>query len=163
MESDTLELLCTPINGHIMRRLLPLAALLLALTSCTPKPRCIDFPTLESANINSVIIEKVSLTDSLTSLHIRAYHLPKWWITVSDKTELIADGQRYNIIGSEDITLGEKLHMPEDGDSLFVLHFEPLPLSTSQHPIKRRDALSVDCRPPGQVERTPDWKKGARS
>ena len=69
-----------------MRRLLPLAALLLLLTSCTPKPRCIDFPTLESANTNSVIIEKVTLTDSLTSLHIRAYHLPKWWITVTDKT-----------------------------------------------------------------------------
>ena len=132
MESDTLGLYCTPINEHIMRRLLPLAALLLALTACTPKPRSIDFPTLESANINTVIIEKVSLTDSLTSLHIRAYHLPKWWINVSDKTELIADGKRYNIVGSEGVTLGEKLHMPEDGDSLFVLHFEPLPLSTKK-------------------------------
>ena len=132
VESDTLGLLCTPINEHIMRRLLPLAALLLALTACTPKPKCIDFPTLEAANINTVIIEKVSLTDSLTSLHIRAYHLPKWWITVSDKTELIADNQRYNIVDAEGITLGEKLHMPEDGDSLFVLHFEPLPLSTKK-------------------------------
>ena len=115
-----------------MRRLLPLAALLLSLTSCTPKPRCIDFPTLESANTNSVIIEKVTLTDSLTSLHIRAYHRPKRWITVSDKTELIADGQRYNIVGSEGVTLGQKLHMPEDGDSLLVLHFEPLPFSTKK-------------------------------
>lgn len=100
------------------------------LASCASGPRTVDFPTVGAVASNSVIIEKVELSDTLTSLHIRGYNRPGWWIKVVSQTHLVADGRKYEMTGTEGITPDEYLWMPEDGDSLFVLHFAPLPLNT---------------------------------
>ena len=103
-------------------------AFLLFAGACTPKEKTIDFPTVEASGTTSLIIEKVEMTDSLTSLHMRGYNLPGYWIKIVSETHLVADGQIYEMIGTEGIAADELLWMPEDGDSLFVLHFKPIPL-----------------------------------
>ena len=103
-------------------------AFLLLAGACTPKEKTIDFPTVEASGTTSLIIEKVEMTDSLTSLHMRGYNLPGYWIKIVSETHLVADGQTYEMIGTEGIAADELLWMPEDGDSLFVLHFKPIPL-----------------------------------
>lgn len=114
----------------IMKRILPIALLL--MTACAPKEKTIDFPLVEAANTSSLVIEKVEMTDSLTSLHLRGYHIPGYWIKVSKETRLVADGVSYEMVGAEGVIPGKKLTMPEDGDSLFVLHFKPLPMKTEK-------------------------------
>ena len=117
-----------------------LAAVASALLSgCCNKERTIEFPAVDAPNTTSAIIEKVELTDSVTNVHVRGYHRPKWWIRIVPETYLMADGKKYEIIGSEGIELGSKLHMPADGDSLFTLKFAPLPLRTKSFDLVEGD------------------------
>ena len=109
------------------------------LTGCCPKERTVEFPAVDAPNTTSAIIEKVELTDSVTNVHIRGYHRPKWWIRIVPETYLIADGKKYEIIGSEGIELGKELYMPADGDSLFTLKFAPLPLRTKSFDLIEGD------------------------
>lgn len=114
-----------------MRQKTLLLALVFAVcAACAPKPKTVTFPAIEAATTTSLIIERVELTDSVTTLAIRGYHLPKYWIKVAPETRLIADGKEYEMVGAEGVTPGKKLYMPADGDSLFVLKFAPLPLTT---------------------------------
>ena len=105
-------------------------AILLLAGACTPKEKTINFPTVEASTTTSVIIEKVEMTDSLTTLHMRGYNLPGYWIKVVSETHLETDGKSYEMVGTEGINVDELLWMPADGDSLFVLHFKPLPANT---------------------------------
>ena len=100
------------------------------MAACAPKEKVVDFPTVEATTTISIIIEKVELTDSVTRLHIRGYHHPGWWIRVAPETHLMADGVRYDMTGAEGVVIDTKLAMPEDGDSLFVLKFAPMPINT---------------------------------
>ena len=111
---------------------LVLPILMLLMTACTPKEKTVDFPTVGATNTTSIIIEKVEMTDSLTSLHIRGYNFPGWWIKIVKDSYLEADGLTYEMLRADGIRLGKKLKMPADGDSLFVLHFQPLPLNTKK-------------------------------
>ena len=51
---------------------------ILALVSCVTGPKTVEFPVVETPATTSIIIEKVELTDTVTSLHIRGYHRPGW-------------------------------------------------------------------------------------
>jgi len=106
------------------------AIAILALASCVTGPKTVDFPIVETPMTTSIIIEKVELTDTVTSLHIRSYNRPGWWIKIISETHLLADGKKYEMTGAEGIIPDEYLWMPSDGDSLFVLKFSPLPLKT---------------------------------
>lgn len=119
-----------------------LTVAVLLFAACTSKPKTVTFPAIEAATTNSIIIERVELTDSVTTLAIRGYHLPKYWIKVAPETRLIADGKEYQMVGTEGIVPGEKLYMPADGDSLFVLKFAPLPLATKQFDFSESDNSS---------------------
>lgn len=104
--------------------------MMLAAVSCVTGPKTVDFPVVGTPKTTSIIIEKVELTDTVTSLHIRSYNRPGWWIRIVSETHLVADGQEYEMTGTEGITPDEYLWMPADGDSLFVLRFAPLPRRT---------------------------------
>ena len=113
-----------------MKRILTLALVAITLTCCCNKERVVEFPEVSATNSNYLIIEKVELTDSVTKLHIRGYHRPKWWIMINSTTHLTADGQKYEMTGTEGIVADAKLYMPSDGDSVFTLKFAPVPLNT---------------------------------
>ena len=102
----------------------------MSMTACVQKSKTVNFPVVEAPTTNDIIIEKAELTDSVTRLHIRGYNRPGWWIRVDPKTHLMANEVRYDLTGAEGIVIDKKLSMPEDGDSLFVLNFAPLPLNT---------------------------------
>ena len=112
-----------------MRRFV-LFAVVMSMAACGQKSKTVNFPVVEAPTTNDIIIEKAELTDSVTRLHIRGYNRPGWWIRVDPKTHLMADDVRYDLTGAEGIVIDKKLYMPEDGDSLFVLNFAPLPLDT---------------------------------
>ena len=102
----------------------------MALASCAPKQKTVDFPTVDAPSTTSIIIEKVEMTDSLTTLHMRGYNRPGWWINVVPETHLVAEGKTYEMVGTERCEPNVYMWMPTDGDSSFVLKFKPLPLKT---------------------------------
>ena len=111
----------------------------MVIVSCTPKEKTVDFPTVDAPATTSIIIEKVEMTDSLTTLHMRGYNQPGWWINLVPETHLVADGKTYEMIGTERCEPNVYMWMPADGDSSFVLKFKPLPLKT-----KRFDLIEGD-------------------
>ena len=115
-----------------MKKLIICIAAAIALAACGPKERTIDFPAVEAATTTSIIIEKVELTDSLTTLHMRGYNHPGYWINVVPETHLTADGKTYEMVGTERCEPNVYMWMPADGDSSFVLKFKPLPLKTKK-------------------------------
>ena len=102
----------------------------MTLASCAPKQKTVDFPTVDAPATTSIIIEKVEMTDSLTTLHMRGYNRPGWWINVVPETHLVADGKTFEMVGTERCEPNVYMWMPADGDSSFVLKFKPLPLKT---------------------------------
>ena len=104
----------------------------IAIAACTPKEKTVDFPTVDAPGTTSIIIEKVEMTDSLTTLHLRGYNQPGWWINVVPETHLMADGKTYEMVGTERCEPNVYMWMPADGDSSFVLKFKPLPLDTKK-------------------------------
>lgn len=102
----------------------------LVITACAPDEKTVDFPTVDAPATTSIIIEKVEMTDSLTTLHMRGYNRPGWWINVIPETHLVADGKTYEMVGTERCEPNVYMWMPADGDSSFVLKFKPLPLKT---------------------------------
>ena len=102
----------------------------LVITACAPDEKTVDFPTVDAPATTSIIIEKVEMTDSLTTLHMRGYNRPGWWINVLPETHLVADGKTYEMVGTERCEPNVYMWMPADGDSSFVLKFKPLPLKT---------------------------------
>ena len=48
----------------------------LVITACAPDEKTVDFPTVDAPATTSIIIEKVEMTDSLTTLHMRGYNRP---------------------------------------------------------------------------------------
>lgn len=118
-------------NKHNMKRIaLVCTVAAMAAAACTPKQRTVDFPTVDAPATTSIIIEKVEMTDSLTTLHMRGYNRPGWWINVVPETHLVADGKTYEMVGTERCEPNVYMWMPADGDSSFVLKFKPLPLKT---------------------------------
>lgn len=106
--------------------------LMLAVGACAPKEKTVDFPTVEASTTSSIIIEKVEMTDTLTTLYMRGYNRPGYWINVVPEIHLVADGKTYEMVGTERCEPNVYMWMPEDGDSSFVLKFKPLPLKTKK-------------------------------
>ena len=112
------------------RTILIFSAAAMTIAAGVPKEKTVDFPIVDAPNTTSIIIEKIEMTDSLTTLHMRGYNQPGWWINVVPETHLVADGKTYEMVGTEKCEPNVYMWMPEDGDSSFVLKFKPLPLDT---------------------------------
>ena len=113
-----------------------LVALAVAFSACTPGTRIVDYPLIDGANTDNLAVERVEASDTATILHCRGFNRPHFWIRLAKKTTLLADGQRFALIGAEGIEPGEMLWMPDSGDSCFTLKFEPLPKG-----VKKFDAI----------------------
>ena len=99
------------------------------LCACNQAKRMVEFPLAGTANTTSIVIERVERTDTATLLTVRGFNYPGYWIRISPDTRIVAEGKEYRLKGSKDIIIGERLSMPEDGDSCFTLISEPLPMS----------------------------------
>ena len=99
------------------------------LCACNQAKRMVEFPLVGTANTTSIVIERVERTDTATLLTVRGFNYPGYWIRISPDTRIVAEGKEYRLKGSKGIAIGERLSMPEDGDSCFTLISEPLPMS----------------------------------
>lgn len=118
----------------MMKQIIVFLATLTALlfVSCGQKSRTVEFPAITKANTWTIDIEKVELNDSATVLHVKACFRPRMWIKIAPETYLRAGGKKYALVSSTGITPGEEFYMPDNGETNFMLAFEPLPISTDE-------------------------------
>jgi hypothetical protein len=101
---------------------------------------------------------------------MKSFFIPGWWIMFSPGTHLIADGKRYPLIGTENITPGTKFKMPKKGEpnegvAEYKLFFAPLPDSAKECSMVEGDTrgsfnfLHIDLTgKPGEPWRAPKIK-----
>lgn len=99
------------------------------VANVSAESRIVDYPFISYANNNILDVAKVELTDTATIVRFDARFRPNYWIQVGKDVVLKADGKKYGLRSAQDITPGEKLWMPESGQTSFTLVFEPLPLT----------------------------------
>lgn len=116
-----------------MKRLGFIVCLLLLFAYCAQaQERVIERPAFLAWSSPTIEIDKIVQNQEATTLHIKAYYRPKYWINVPKETYLIAeDGEKYQITSSDGINIDEKFFMPESGEAEFSLVFPPLPASVN--------------------------------
>ncbi|MDD3039406.1 TlpA disulfide reductase family protein [Bacteroides sp.] len=92
------------------------------------KDRVIECPPFTAWNSTTLEIEKIVLSDTSTTIYIKAFYEPKHWIKI-DAGSILKDnnGNLYPIRKGIGITLDKEFWMPESGEAEFQLIFPPLP------------------------------------
>ena len=103
------------------------AAALLAACSSFSNRGEIDRPFIETANQSYFSIEKITVTDSSTTLYAIVHFMPGQWVSIADSSFITADGIDYTLASTEGIEAGERVTMPDSGVIHFALHFPALP------------------------------------
>jgi len=111
-----------------------IVAIFFVLTSCTQNKE-VTSPAVDYSNTSSLEIDKVALTDSITTLYMSSYYRPSWWIRISSKSYLMADGKKYPILRSEGLELDKEFFLPKENvdgiaTATFKLIFKAIPLHT---------------------------------
>ncbi|MDE6553440.1 MAG: TlpA family protein disulfide reductase [Muribaculaceae bacterium] len=107
--------------------------------NASAEARIVDYPFISYANTNIIDVARVELTDTATIVKFDARYRPKYWIQIGEDVVLKADGKKYALRSARDVTPGEKLWMPESGQTSFTLIFDPLPLSTEKFDFSEGD------------------------
>ena len=118
---------------------LSILAMAIVSASTAMAGKIIDLPFIGDSNSSTVDIDRVELTDTATILTMHGYYRPHNWIKLSPESELQADGKSYKLIGSKGMVPDKELWMPESGDSVFTMIFEPLPFSTESFDFTEGD------------------------
>lgn len=105
-----------------------ISLLLCTLCIAQAKDRVIERPPFIAWNSTTREIEKIILGDTATTVCIKAFYEPKYWIKTS-KGSFLRDnnGAIYPIRNGVGITLDKEFWMPESGEAEFQLIFPPLP------------------------------------
>ncbi|THG55442.1 TlpA family protein disulfide reductase [Bacteroides faecichinchillae] len=92
------------------------------------KDKVIECPPFTAWNSRTLEIEKIVLSDTATTLYIKAFYEPKNWIKI-DAGSILKDntGNLYPIRKGIGITLDKEFWMPESGEAEFQLIFPALP------------------------------------
>lgn len=123
-----------------MNKLTLFFIVLLCFATVAAQKKTVETPPFVTYNSKTLEISKVSLSEKETSLEVKAFFTPNYWIKIVSDSYLKADGKKYKITGSEGITLDSLFWMPASGKASFKLTFEPLPLKT-----KSFDFIESDC------------------
>lgn len=110
---------------------------LILCTVCTvqAKDRVIERPPFLAWSSNSIEIDKIVMSDTATTLYVKAFYRPKYWIKIATGSFLKDNnGTLYPIRKGIGITLEKEFWMPESGEAEFQLLFPPIP----------KDATSLD-------------------
>ena len=92
-----------------------------------------EYPRCEKNATNSLLqISKIENTDKGLTLFFDAYSSPKYWMKIAPEARIqTPDGNRYKVIATEGITLGEEYYVGQDGHGAFSITFEPVPAETA--------------------------------
>ena len=103
---------------------------LIFCTICTiqAKDRVIERPPFLAWSSNSIEIDKIVMSDTVTTVYIKAFYHPKYWIKIATGSFLKDNnGMLYPIRRGVGITLDKEFWMPESGEAEFQLQFPPYP------------------------------------
>ena len=89
-------------------------------------PRVVESPKYDFRNTTMLEIEKIEKTDTATIFSFKAFELMSN-IRVSPESYLLANGEKYDLLSAEGITLGEWFRGDRNGEASFRLLFKPLP------------------------------------
>lgn len=123
-----------------MNKLVSFFAVVLFFVPVTAQKKVIETPPFTVSNSKTLEISKVHLSEKETSLEVKAFFTPNYWIKIASDSYLKANGKKYKITGSEGITIDSLFYMPASGKASFTLKFEPLPKKT-----KSFDFIESDC------------------
>lgn len=92
------------------------------------KDRVIERPPFLACSSNSIEIDKIVMGDTITTVFVKAYYRPKYWIKIATGSFLRDNnGAMYPIRKGVGITLDKEFRMPESGKAEFQLLFPPIP------------------------------------
>ena len=106
--------------------------LAILLASCVMGHKKVDYPLIETFNMQTFDIACVELADTATVLTVSvdarfAYHNR---ICIGSGSYIQADGIKYRLTGAKGITPDSLFNLPESGNATFTFLFEPLPEDT---------------------------------
>lgn len=103
---------------------------LIFCTICTiqAKDRVIERPPFLAWSSNNIEIDKIVMSDTMTTVYIKAFYRPKYWIKIATGSFLKDNnGMLYPIRRGVGLTLDKEFWMPESGEAEFQLLFPPIP------------------------------------
>lgn len=110
------------------RSVLIISMLLGILCMAQAKDRIVERPPFLAQNSPSIEIDKIVMSDTVTTVYIKAYYRPKYWIKIATGSVLKDNsGTLYPIRKGIGITLDKEFWMPESGEAEFQLTFPPIP------------------------------------
>ena len=106
--------------------------LAILLASCVMGHKKVDYPLIETFNMQTFDIACVELADTATVLTVSvdarfAYHNR---ICIGSGSYIQADGIKYRLTGAKGITPDSLFNLPESGNATFTFLIEPLPEDT---------------------------------
>lgn len=112
-----------------MRRFISILSLLLCVCCMAQaKDRVIERPPFLAWSSSSIEVDKIVMSDTVTTVYIKAYYRPKNWIKIATGSFLKDNnGTLYPIRKGVGITLDKEFWMPESGEAEFQLLFPPIP------------------------------------
>lgn len=112
-----------------MKRFALMISLLLSILCMTQaKDRIVERPPFLAQSSSSIEIDKIVMSDTVTTVYIKAFYRPKYWIKIATGSVLKDNnGNLYPVRKGIDITLDKEFWMPESGEAEFQLTFPPIP------------------------------------
>lgn len=97
------------------------------------KDRIVERPPFLAQNSSSIEIDKIVMSDTVTTVYIKAFYRPKYWIKIATGSVLKDNnGILYPIRKGIGITLDKEFWMPESGEAEFQLTFPPIPQNVTR-------------------------------
>ena len=103
---------------------------LILCTVCTvqAKDRVIERPPFLAWSSNSIEIDKIVMSNTATTLYVKAFYRPNYWIKIATGSVLKDNNGTLDPIRKGiGITLEKEFWMPESGEAEFQLLFPPIP------------------------------------
>lgn len=100
-------------------------------TSNSSRVKTIQNPSVFSKNTQSFTVTSVCLSDSYTAIKIKCTVMNYIWLSISNKTYILANGKRYHIQYTNGIDISSKESYFNE-DVTFTLYFPPIPTDIQQ-------------------------------
>ena len=117
------------------------------------KDRVIERPPFLAWSSSNIEVDKIVMSDTVTTVYIKAFYRPKYWIKIASGSFLKDEkGALYPIRKGVGITLDKEFWMPESGEAEFQLLFPPIPANVTSldfskgaviHKINKKAELPV--------------------
>ena len=139
-----------------MKRFALMISLLLSILCMTQaKDRIVERPPFLAQSSSSIEIDKIVMSDTVTTVYIKAFYRPKYWIKIATGSVLKDNnGNLYPVRKGIGITLDKEFWMPESGEAEFQLTFPPIPQNvtpTSRVSIQASDNCLKTLQSPKQT------------